>query len=319
MNEQKIIIGSRGSELALWQTNFIKKEIEKKNKFVSVEIQVIKTTGDKILDVALSKIGDKGLFTKELETALLNKKIDVAVHSLKDLQTQLPEGLKIGAVTKRHPVEDVLIARKKGMGIANLPDNGVVATGSLRRRAQLLHLRPDIKIVEIRGNVPGRIDKFLSSGWDGLILARAGLERLGLKKHISSYIPTKEILPAVGQGALGMQIRDDNSFVSEIVQSVHDDETYFAVMAEREFLKVLQGGCQVPIGAFAELKPNGIFLDGVVSSLDGKKVFRKKIRAGKKDYIGIGNLLARKLLEMGAGEVLKDVYNSVRKDNVPVS
>ncbi len=271
----KLIIGSRGSELALWQSNFVKKEIEKKNKNVEVEIKIIKTTGDKILDVALSKIGDKGLFTKELENALLNNSIDIAVHSLKDLQTEIHKGLKLSAVTKRHPVEDVLIARKKGITIDKLPENAVVATGSLRRKSQLLHIRPDIKIEELRGNVPSRIKKFLDADWDAIILARAGVERLGLQQYISSFIPVTQILPAVGQGALGIEIRSNDKTVHEIIQSIHHEETYSAVKAEREFLKVLEGGCQVPIGAFAQVKSTGLYLDGLVGAIDGSVTFRK--------------------------------------------
>ena len=248
--KQKIVIGSRGSELALWQAHYIKREIEKKNKNVRVEINIIKTKGDKILDVALSKIGDKSLFTKELEVELLAKRIDLAVHSLKDLQTQIPAGLKLAAVTKRHEVEDVLIARKKGMTIQLLPEFGVVATGSLRRRSQLLHLRPDLTVLDLRGNVPSRIQKFLESEWDAIILARAGVERLNLKKHISSFIPKEDILPAVGQGALGIEIHKDNKVVEEILKSLHHDETYKAIIAERSLLRALEGGCQVPIGAF---------------------------------------------------------------------
>lgn len=312
MKKQTIIIGSRGSELALWQSNFIKKEIEKKNRSVSVEIRLIKTKGDKILDVALSKIGDKGLFTKELEVELLNRNVDLAVHSLKDLQTDIPEGLKLAAVTKRHPVEDALIARKKGMTLFDLKEGAVVATGSLRRRSQLLHLRPDIKIVELRGNVPTRIKKFEESEWDAIILARAGVERLGLKKFISSFIPTDEILPAVGQGALGLEIHKANSLVEEVLQSVHDEETYIAAMAERAFLKALEGGCQVPIGAFAEAKPNGLYLDGIVGAIDGSVTFRKKIRGSKKDSAKVGRQLAKELVKAGAGEILDDIYKNIR-------
>jgi hydroxymethylbilane synthase len=310
----KLIIGSRGSELALWQSNYVKKEIEKKNKNVRVEIKIIKTTGDKILDVALSKIGDKGLFTKELENALLNNTIDLAVHSLKDLQTLIPEGLKLSAVTKRHPVEDVLIARKKKTTIDKLPENAVVATGSLRRRSQLLHLRPDIKIEELRGNVPSRIKKFLDAEWDAIILARAGVERLGLKQYISSFIPVQQILPAVGQGALGIEIRSNNKIVHEILQSIHHDETYAAVKAEREFLKELEGGCQVPIGAFAQVKTNGLFIDGLVGAVDGSVTFRKELRGSKKEPGKLGKQLAKDLLKAGAKQVLDEIYASVRKN-----
>ena len=310
--KQKIVIGSRGSELALWQANHIKREIEKKNKNVKVEINIIKTKGDKILDVALSKIGDKSLFTKELEVELLAKRIDLAVHSLKDLQTQIPAGLKLAAVTKRHEVEDVLIARKKGMTIQSLPEFGVVATGSLRRRSQLLHLRPDLTVLDLRGNVPSRIQKFLESEWDAIILARAGVERLNLKKHISSFIPKEDILPAVGQGALGIEIQEDNKVVEEIVKSLHHDETYKAVIAERSLLRALEGGCQVPIGAFAEVKSSGLYLDAVVGSLDGSITYRKKLRGSKSDPEKLGKTLAKDLLKAGAKQILKEVYQTAR-------
>jgi len=310
--KQKIIIGSRGSELALWQAKFVKKELEKKNKNVSVEIRIIKTKGDKILEVALSKIGDKSLFTKELEVELLNKRIDLAVHSLKDLQTDIPKGLKLSAVTKRHNVQDVLIARKKGMTILNLPQNAVVATGSLRRKCQLHHLRPDLNLVELRGNVPSRIKKFLESDWDAIILARAGVERLKLNKYISSIIKTEIMLPAVGQGALGIEIRADNKIVNEIVKSIHHENTYKAVLAERALLKTLEGGCQVPIGAFAEIKQSGLFIDALVGSLDGSITFRKKIRGSKNNPEVLGRKLANDLLRAGAKIILDEIYRTAR-------
>ncbi|HEY6907609.1 MAG TPA: hydroxymethylbilane synthase [Ignavibacteriaceae bacterium] len=310
--KQKIIIGSRGSELALWQSNFIKRELEKRNKNISVEISIIKTKGDKILDIALSKIGDKNLFTKELEVQLLERKIDLAVHSLKDLQTQLPEGLKLAAVSKRHPVEDVLIARKKGITIHTIKENGSVATGSLRRRSQLLHIRPDLKIYDLRGNVNSRIKKFLESDWDGIILARAGIERLNLKRYISSYIHKEDILPAVGQGALGIEIYSDNKMVDEILRSVHHEATYKAVLAERAFLRKLEGGCQVPIGAYAEVKSNGIYMDGLVGSIDGSVTFRKKVRGSSKEPEKVGSGLAKDLIKAGAKEILDEIYKNVR-------
>ena len=308
----KVIIGSRGSELALWQANYVKRELEKKNKNISVKIKIIKTKGDKILDVALSKIGDKSLFTKELETELLNKRIDLAVHSLKDLQTEIPKGLKLVAVTKRHNVHDVLIARKKGTTIFNLPEGATIATGSLRRKCQLLHVRPDLKLVELRGNVPSRIKKFLESDWDAIILARAGVERLKLSKHISSIIKTDVMLPAVGQGALGIETRADNKTVNEIVKSIHHEDTYKAVLAERALLKTLEGGCQVPIGAFAEVKPNGLFLDAMVGSLDGSLTFRKKIRGSKNNPDKVGRQLANDLSKAGAKIILDEIYKTTR-------
>ena len=309
---QKIVIGSRGSDLALWQSNLIKQQIEKRNKNVSVLIKIFKTQGDKIQDVALSKIGDKSLFTKELELALLKKEIDIAVHSLKDLQTQIPDGLKLAAVTKRHKVEDVLISNKKGTTLFNLKEKAVVATGSLRRRCQLLHLRPDLIINELRGNVPTRIQKFKNSDWNAIILARAGVERLGLQQNISSIIKTDLVLPAVGQGALGIEIHKDNKITDEIVQSVHHENTYAAVLAERALLKKLEGGCQVPIGAFAEVKPNGLYLDAMVGSLDGTITFRKKIRGSKSNPEKLGIRLANDLIKAGAKNILDEIYKSTR-------
>ena len=310
MKKEKLIIGSRGSDLALWQANFVKRELEKKNKSLSVEIKIIKTKGDKILNVALSKIGDKGLFTKELEVKLLNDEIDIAVHSLKDLQTELPKGLKLACVTKRHPVEDVLIARKKGMTIEKLPEKATVATGSLRRRAQLKHLRPDIKIVELRGNVPTRIEKFLKSNWDAIILARAGVERLKLKKHISSVIEKDIMLPAVGQGALGIEIKSSNKFAEKVIQSIHDENTFAAASAERALLKKLEGGCQIPIGAYAEVKKNGLYLTGLVASIEGDITLSKTIRGSKKNPEALGKKLASDLIKAGAKKILKDIYES---------
>ena len=309
---QKLIIGSRGSDLALWQANFVKGALEKKNKNVSVEIKIIKTKGDKILDVALSKIGDKSLFTKELEVKLLDKKIDLAVHSLKDLQTEIPKGLQLSGVARRYNVQDVIISRKKGITLNNLREGATVATGSLRRKCQILHHRPDLKIVDLRGNVPSRIKKFLNSDWDAIILARAGVERLKLSKHISSIIKTDIMLPAVGQGALGIETRSSDKATIEIVKSIHHENTYVAVLAERALLKTLEGGCQVPIGAFAEVKPTGLYLDALVGSLDGDITFRKKVRGSKNNPERIGKSLAKDLLKAGAKTILAEIYRTVR-------
>ncbi len=310
--KNKFIIGLRGSELALWQANFIKGELEKNNENISVEIKIIKTKGDKITDVALSKIGDKSLFTKELEHELENNKINIAVHSLKDLQTQLPEGLKLGAVTKRHPVEDVLIAKEKDATLKTIKKNGVVATGSLRRRSQLLNLRPDINVIELRGNVPTRIEKFFNSDWDAIILARAGVERLGLEKNISSFINKNEILPAVGQGALGIEIKESDKDTEEILKPIHDRETYFAVLAERSLLRTLEGGCQVPIGTYSEIKGDELFLKAYVGSVNGKTAFRDNISGNKKEAESLGKELANKLLYAGAKEILDAIFKTVR-------
>src|ERR1035441_769790 len=254
----------------------------------------------------------KSLFTKELEIELLNKSIDIAVHSLKDLQTKIPAGLLLGAVSKRHAVEDVLIAREKGTTISNIRENAVIATGSLRRKSQLLHIRPDIKVEEIRGNVPSRIEKFFKSKWDGIILARAGVERLKLHKFISSVIKKDEILPAVSQGALGIEVHEDNKLVIEILNSIHDDDTYSAISAEREFLRTLEGGCQVPIGAYAEVKPNGLYIDAYVGTIDGSLAFRSKLKGSKFNPQKLGNKLAKNLIKAGAKEILDDIYHNMR-------
>lgn len=306
----KIIIGSRGSKLALWQANYIKKELKRIHKNLYVEIKIIKTKGDKILNEALSNIGDKSLFTKELEEELLNNKIDIAVHSLKDLETTLPKGLKLAVVTKRHPAEDVLIAKKKGTTLASLPENAVVATGSLRRKSQLLHLRPDLKIVGLRGNVPTRINKFLKSNWDAIILARAGVERLNLKKYISSYIKNYEIVPAVGQGALGIEINKKNKRAAKLIKPLHDDKTFSEITAERAFLKALGGGCKVPIGGYAVIKLNGLYLSGIVASLDGRTTYAKSVRGKKSDAEKIGKTLAKDILKAGAKQILNEIYKN---------
>lgn len=306
-----MIIGTRSSDLALWQSNFVKREIEKYHKNIKVELVLVKTKGDKILDVPLAKIGDKGLFTKELENKLLDGSIDLAVHSLKDMETTFSKGLVLAAVSKRHDARDALIAKKKNMTIDKLPEGAVVGTSSLRRACQLLHLRPDIKIVDLRGNVPTRIQKFLDSDWDAILLACAGVERLKLKKHISSYIDIDLMLPAAGQGALGLQTMASNKFVIEAVMHLHDENTYLSVTAERTLLRTLEGGCQVPVGAFAEVKPNGLYLDAIVGSLDGSVTFRKKVRGRKKDAEQIGRNLAKDLLKAGARKVLKAIRDNV--------
>jgi len=307
MRKRKLIIGTRGSALALWQAKHIKTELLKRNENLKVEIKIIKTTGDKILDVALSKIGDKGLFTKELENELLSGSIDLAVHSLKDLQTIIPKGLKLAAVTKRHAVNDVLIAREKGIGLQELKENAIIATGSLRRKSQILHIRPDFRVVELRGNVPTRIEKFLESGWDAIILAQAGVERLGLKKYISSYIPLEQILPAVGQGALGIEISENNDLALDAVLTLNDDKTLKEVSAERSLMRKLEGGCQVPIGAFGELKGNGLYLSAFVGSVDGSLGFKAKARGEQKNPEGLGTLMAKALVKAGAKEILDEL------------
>jgi hydroxymethylbilane synthase len=308
--KRKFIIGSRGSELALWQTNHVKATLEKRFPELQLEIKIIKTTGDKMLDVALAKIGDKGLFTKQIETALFNREIDLAVHSLKDLQTVQPEGLIIGAVSKRETPNDILVS-KKYASIDELPHGAKVATGSLRRRSQLLNYRPDLEIFEIRGNVPTRIAKFEESDLDAMILAFAGVHRLNLDEHIAQIIPFEIMLPAVGQGAMAVEIRSEDAEVREFLQVLNDRETEICVTAERAFLRTLEGGCQVPIGANATIGNGEIYLEGMVGNLNGSVNWREKIVGASDRAEDLGERLAQKLIEKGANELLEKTREKV--------
>lgn len=315
--KRKFTIGSRGSELALWQTNFVKTSLEKHFPELNLEIKIIKTTGDKLLDVALAKIGDKGLFTKQIETALLENEIDLAVHSLKDLQTVQPAGLCIGAVSKRETANDVLIS-KKHRSIDELPTGAKVATGSLRRRSQLLHYRPDLQIFEIRGNLQTRFRKFDESNLDAIILAFAGVHRLKMDERISQKIPFEIMLPAVGQGAMAIEIRENDADLREILKVVNNAETEFCVKAERAFLRSLEGGCQVPIGANATLENDEIRLEGFVGSLNGKTNLRERITGAKSEAENLGRNLARILIEKGANEILEETRAKVENREAKV-
>ena len=299
-----LVIGSRGSRLALWQTNFVKTNLENLFPDKSFEIKIIRTTGDDQLESALSKIGDKGVFTRQIEAELLSGGIDLAVHSLKDLQTEQPQGLKIGAVSEREVPNDALVS-KQGVSIDDLPRNAKVATGSLRRRSQLLHHRPDLEIAEIRGNVPTRLKKFDESNLDGVILAYAGLKRLGFESRISEVIPFNIMVPAVGQGAIAVEVREKDKQTIEILEKLEHRQTRVCVTAERAFLRTLEGGCQVPIGAYAFLEGSQIVLEGVVGSLDGTMVFREKTTG--RDAESLGTDLAEALIEKGAGRLLEEI------------
>lgn len=302
-----IILGTRSSKLALWQAEYVKNEIEKIFPHIDVMLSKFVSKGDKILDTALSKIGDKGLFTKELEESLLNGSIDLAVHSLKDLETTLSDGLMIAAITKRHDPRDVLIAREKGTTIQTLPENAIVATSSLRRASQIKNIRPDITIVDVRGNVPTRVQKFLDSSWDGMILAAAGLERLEMEEYISSYIEPTEMIPAVGQGALGIEINSNSKDVLDIVKGLHDESTYYETLAERSLLRTLEGGCQVPVGAYATISNGVLTLTAYVGALDGSSSVRESINGAKENAEVLGISLAEKLCAGGAEKILNEI------------
>ena len=300
---EKFVIGSRGSDLALWQANYVKTSLENLFPEDQFEIKIIYTTGDRVIDTALSKIGDKGLFTKEIEAALLDGSIDMAVHSLKDLQTEQPDGLVIGTVCERETPNDIFIS-KSGGEINVLPRGARVATGSLRRRSQLLHYRPDLNIEEIRGNVPTRLKKFDESDLDGMILAYAGVYRLGLGERVSQLIPFEIMLPAVGQGAVAIEIRSDDQRTAAAVAKLNHQPTRTCITAERAFLRRLEGGCQVPIGAYATLTGESVTLEGIVGSLDGNVVFRESLSGKAEDADSIGTKLADSLIALGARELL---------------
>ncbi len=317
MNSSRIVIGSRGSDLALWQARWVQAELQKRFSNLSVALHVIKTKGDKILDSPLSTIGDKGLFTKEIESALLLKEIDIAVHSLKDLPTRLPDGLTLGAICKREDVRDVFIPHPQNQRrtLFDQPRGATIATGSLRRRCQILHLRPDVAIIDVRGNLNTRIKKLEESDWAGMLLARAGVVRLGWQDKIGETIDAERILPAVGQGALAIEIREDDERVASLVQSLHHYDTAQAARAERALLRRLEGGCQVPIGAFGRVEKehgkNILKLDALVGSLDGKLIVRGKMSGAPSSAEAIGENLAEVLVKGGAERILESVKGSL--------
>ncbi len=259
-----------------------------------------------MLDVALSKIGDKGLFTKELETALLDNEIDLAVHSMKDLPTKLPAGLKIGCITQRENPQDVLIS-PKNYTIETLPAGAKVGTSSLRRRSQLLNCRSDLQLEDLRGNLLTRMKKMHDENFDAIVLAAAGVIRLEWQQEIAEYISTDIFLPAVGQGALGLEIRAEDVEVENLLQGIHDADSARAVLCERALLAHLEGGCQIPIGALAKVTGDIIYLQAMVASLDGKILIKDSMVGTIEQYAEVGIKLAKKLLEQGAEEVLKQV------------
>jgi hydroxymethylbilane synthase len=303
-SKQSVIIGSRGSDLALWQAHHVRDLLTAAHPNLHIEIRIISTMGDRVLDSSLALIGGKGVFTKEIENALLDNSIDLAVHSLKDLPTDVDERLTVAAIPQRANVEDVFLSRDKHATLATLPAGAVIATGSLRRRSQLLHYRNDLQTVDIRGNVPTRIQKLLDSNWDGMILARAGVERLGLMEHVVQTISTELILPAVGQGALGIETRANDSRMIELLLSLNDNETKTAVTAERAFLRALGGGCQVPIGAHAKIVDDALELSGCIVHPNGDSILRGIKTGNAADADLIGADLAATLLKDGGRDIL---------------
>jgi len=330
--KNKIVIGTRGSKLALWQAEWIKSELKRQNPDLEIELSRIKTTGDKILDVPLAKVGGKGLFVKEIEEALLRGDIDIAVHSMKDVPTELPEGLHICAICKREDPRDAFITplfnspRLRGdeggvqpaHGFNDLPKDATIGTSSLRRSCQLLNIRPDLRIEQLRGNLDTRLRKLDEGQFDAIILAAAGVKRLGLTERIAEILEPEIILPAIGQGAIGIECRMDDEFINNLVKPLNHPETAECVNAERAFLKRLQGGCQVPIAAYArmkggdELKGKGhhpsLVIDGLVGSISGDRIIRGCVEGRAADAASLGVTLAEDLLSRGADAILAEVY-----------
>ena len=308
MKTKRFIIGSRSSALAMAQTRCVRDKLKKCYPSLDFEIKTIKTVGDKILDVALSKIGDKGLFTKEIEEALLRHDIDLAVHSMKDLPTQIPHELKIAAVTERENPCDVLVS-KKSFSIPSLPKGATIGTSSLRRRAQLLHIRKDLTVVDLRGNVGTRVKKLEQGSYDAIMLAYAGIKRLGLQLELS-MIPINDILPQAGQGALGIEVRKDNKEANDLVSILDDADCHLSIDAERALLAGLEGGCQVPIGVYANIAKNQITIKAGVFSLDGERAVKEEIMGPKKDAASLGRQLAERMLKQ---ETARQILDEVRK------
>lgn len=298
----RLVAGTRGSVLALKQTHEVITALRQANPHLDVDVAIIKTKGDKILDVSLARIGDKGLFVKELETAILRHEVDFAVHSMKDLPVEMPDGLCIAAVPARIDASDVLITN--GPGLSDLPSHARIGTSSLRRQAQLHAYRSDLSISDLRGNLDTRLRKLDEGEFDGIVLAYAGLYRMGWTDRITEKLSSEVCLSAVGQGALAIQARVDDHRVLEILKTLDDENSRRAVMAERSFLKALGGGCQVPIGAFAHISEGTLVLQGVVANPDGRFLIRGEVKGDANDFSGIGRKLAEHLLINGAANVL---------------
>ena len=311
---KKLIIATRGSKLALWQSEHIKELLEKAHDGLKVELKIMMTKGDKILDTSLAKIGGKGLFTKELEVAMLNGEADIAVHSLKDVPTIFPEGLVLGATTKREDPQDALLSEKYD-SIDALPEGSVVGTTSLRRRMQILKARPDLKIKNLRGNINTRLQKLKNGEYDAIILASAGIERLGMQNEVKYFykIPRSIMIPAMGQAALGIEC-PDNDEILKIISVLNDESAVIETTIERDFVDVLQGGCQVPIGVNASLEGNTVSVRAVVGMPDGSVMLNEKMIASKSDYKIIGKELADIMVENGAIKLLKEAEEIALKE-----
>ena len=304
--KKSIVIGTRGSKLALWQAEHIASRIRERFPAIEVTLKKIVTTGDKILDVPLAKIGGKGLFTKELENAMLSGEIDLAVHSLKDMPTELPEGLMLAAITIRADASDAFVSLRYN-SLDELPHGAKVGTSSLRRRAQILKYRPDLQTVDLRGNLDTRIKKLENKEMDAIILATAGLKRLGLEQYVTQILPAAICLPAVGQGALAIETRQDDAEVLLVLEFLNDNDTIAAVTAERAYLREVQGGCQVPVGVHGEVNGDQLLLEATILKIDGTREVREQICGNCSEAEALGVKLAQQMLAAGGKEILDEL------------
>ena len=313
--DRTLRIGSRKSQLALVQTYWVQEQLQKLLRDLSIEVHTMSTQGDKILDVALAKIGDKGLFTKELELGMLNHEIDFAVHSLKDLPTHLPEGLVLAAVTERENPADALVVHEKHKDkqIDTLPEGAVIGTSSLRRLAQLRYHFPHFTFKDVRGNLNTRMAKLDDGEYDALILATAGLQRLGMGSRIHQVLPVELSLYAVGQGALGIECRASDTEVLSLLKAIEHVPTRDRVLAERAFLRELEGGCQVPIGVHTQLDSDTLTLTGLVASVDGKRLVKDSVTGSANEAEHLGIQLAQTLRQQGAQEILLEIFKAVQR------
>jgi len=309
---KKIIrIGTRGSKLALYQAYRVRDELQQQYPEIPFSIEIIKTKGDKILDVALSKIGDKGLFTKEIEEALFDNEIDMAVHSLKDLPTIFPNGAKLGAVLKRGEIRDAVISRN-GKTLEDLTSEDIIATSSLRRKAQLMRLNKNFRIIEIRGNVNTRIRKMDEGYCSAMIMSAAGLQRLEMDQYITEFLDPEKFIPACSQGAIAVEIRENDNVMGKILSTINDQESYLATEAERAFLRTLEGGCQIPVGSHTRIIRDKFKITGFISSVDGTEFIRDSAEGELSQAVYLSIKLAKNLFDKGGKEILK----KIREENV---
>jgi hydroxymethylbilane synthase len=304
---KNIVIATRGSQLALWQAEFIKTKLESKHP-VKVTFNIIKTKGDKILDTPLAKIGGKGLFVKEIENALLDSTADIAVHSMKDVPMELPKGLILYSTPKREEPFDAFLSVKYS-SINDLPEKAVVGTSSLRRKLQLLSIRPDLIIKDLRGNINTRMNKLEAGEYDGIILAKAGVVRLNIMHLVKETLKDDIMIPACCQGTLGIEIRENDKEMKELLEFLNDEETSIRTKAERAFLRALEGGCQVPIAGYSTIDKDIISMKVMLSSLDGKIIIKDEQSSDIKDAEQLGISLADSLIKKGGKEILKEIYN----------